>query len=286
MSETTNAPDANRNHPATVVRSTRITPEDAAEVRQIVLQVHESAVYFPEGQNIGVSVPGPHPFGNKEHHRFYTLAAVHDNDAGAELEILVRRCFYIDEVSGEEYPGIASNYLCDARPGAAITLTGPHGTPFVIPADRTSNLLMLGAGTGIAPYRAFLRRIYAQAGDWQGQIRLFYGARTGMDMLYMNDLNNDLAMYYDQATFQAIQMVGKGYFGDEADALKQGVEAHGQAIWQLIQDPGTYVYLAGMDKVAAAFEAAMVGVAGSPESWEAARQRLVDEGRWAELTYR
>lgn len=286
MSETAYEPDASHDHQARLVGSTRLTPEAHAEVRQIVLQVNEPAFYFPEGQNIGVSVPGPHPFGNKVHHRFYTLAAVRGNDAGAELEILVRRCFYIDEVSGEEYPGIASNYLCDARPGDAITLTGPHRSPFAIPADKTSNLLMLGAGTGIAPFRAFLRRIYDQEGGWQGQVRLFHGARTGMDLLYMNDLNNDLANYYDQATFQAIQSVGQGYFGDDADALKHGVEAHAQMIWRLIQEPGSHVYLAGLDKVATALDAAMAAAAGSPEAWQAARQRLVDERRWAELIYR
>ncbi|MDD5366869.1 MAG: FAD-binding oxidoreductase [Gallionellaceae bacterium] len=285
MSETAYQPDVSHVHQASLISSTRLTPDDSAEVRQIVLQVSEPAYYFPEGQSIGVSVPGPHPFGNKAHHRYYTLAAVHGNKAGAELEILVRRCFYIDEVSGEEYPGIASNYLCDAQPGDAVTLTGPYRSPFIIPADKTSNLLMLGVGTGIAPFRAFLRRIYEMEGGWQGQVRLYYGARTGMDMLYMNELNNDLANYYDQATFQAIQSVSKGYFGDEADALKQGVEAHGEAIWQLIQDPRTHVYLAGMDTVAAAFEAAMAGIAGSQEAWQAVRQRLVDEGRWAALTY-
>lgn len=277
--------EATLTHEATVARSARLTPADTAEVRQIVLQVDEPAASFPEGQSIGVSIPGPHPFGNRDHHRFYTLAAVRDNDAGAELEILVRRCFYVDEVSGEEYPGIASNYLCDARAGDTIKLTGPHRSPFVIPADKTSNLLLLGAGTGIAPYRAFLRRIYEQEGGWQGQVRLYYGARTGMDMLYMNDLNNDLANYYDQATFKAIQAVGKGHFGDENEALKHGVTANAEAIWRLIQAPGTHVYLAGMDKVVEAFTAGMASVAGSPAAWQAARQKLVDEGRWAELTY-
>lgn len=276
---------ANPHHTATLIRTTRLTPDDTAEVRLIVLQVDEPAFYFPAGQSIGVSVPGPHPFGNKEHHRFYTLASVREGEKGAELEILVRRCFYTDEVSGEEYPGIASNYLCDAQPGAAITLTGPHHSPFVIPADKTCNLLMIGAGTGIAPYRAFLRRIYEQEGGWQGKVRLYYGARTGMDMLYMNDLNNDLANYYDQATFQAIQSVGRGYFSDEVEALRRGVEDHAEDIWQLIQEPGTHVYLAGMDKVASAFDAAMAKAAGSAEAWQAAKKSLVDERRWAELTY-
>ncbi|TCJ12814.1 oxidoreductase [Parasulfuritortus cantonensis] len=286
MSDTAYEADASSKHQATVLRSTRLTPEDTAEVRQIVFRVDGPAYYFPEGQSIGVLVPGPHPFGNKTHHRYYTLASVRGTDAGTELEILVRRCSYIDEVSGEEYPGIASTYLCDAKPGDSVTLTGPYRSPFMIPADKTCNLLLVGAGTGIAPFRAFLHHIYEQEKGWQGQVRLYYGARTGVDMLYMNDLNNDLANYYDQATFKAIQAIGGGYFVDEGEALRRGVRDHAREVWQLLQDPKTHVYLAGMEKVAAAFNAALGGISGAPEAWEAQRQRMIEERRWAELTYK
>lgn len=270
---------------ATLVSSSRITPASIAEVRQITLALNEPAYYFPEGQSIGVLIPGPHAFGNREHHRYYTISASRETDTGCELEILVRRCFYIDEVSGEEYPGVASNFLCDAQPGQSITLTGPHRSPFQVPADRTSNLLMLGTGTGIAPFRAFLRRVYEMEKDWQGKVRLFYGARTGTELLYMNDENNDLANYYDQATFQAVQSVSKGLLSDAGDALGQGIEAHGAEIWALVQDPKTHVYLAGMEKVVDKFDAVMAQVAGSKEAWQAARQQLVEEGRWSQLVY-
>lgn len=285
MSETTYEQGASNTYPATLVSSARITPASTAEVRQIRLRVSEPAFYFPEGQTIGVLVPGPHPFGSKVHHRYYTIAGAHGVESGSELELLVRRCFYIDEVSGEEYPGAASNYLCDAQPGDEITLTGPYRSAFMIPADKTCNLLMLGTGTGIAPFRAFLRRVYEQEKNWQGKVRLFYGARTGTDMLYMNDQNNDLGNYYDQATFQAVQSVGRGLLSDEGDALKHGVEAHAAEIWPLIQDPKTHVYLAGMDKVVPVFEETMAGAAGSMEAWQAAKQRLMDARRWSQLTY-
>jgi ferredoxin--NADP+ reductase len=285
MSETTYAQGASNTYQATLLSSERITPETTAEVRQIKLRVSEPAFYFPEGQTIGVLVPGPHPFGSKAHHRYYTIAGAQEVDTGSELELLVRRCFYIDEVSGEEYPGAASNYLCDAQPGEEITLTGPYRSAFMIPADKTSNLLMLGTGTGIAPFRAFLRRVYEQEKNWQGKVRLFYGAKTGTDMLYMNDQNNDLGNYYDQATFQAVQSVSKGLLSDEGDALKQGIEAHTAEIWALIQAPKTHVYLAGMDKVVPVFEATMARAAGSMETWQAAKQRLMDEKRWSQLTY-
>ena len=166
-----------------------------------------------------------------------------------------------------------------------ISITGPHRSPFRIPQDKTANLLMLGTGTGIAPFRAFLRRVYQEQSQWNGKVRLFYGARTGADMLYMNDINHDLSNYYDQATFQAIQSLSKGLLKDEGDALQNGVESHASEIWALLQDPKTHVYLAGMKKIAAAFDASMASMAGSDTQWQDFKQTLIDDKRWSELTY-
>ncbi len=270
---------------AVVQSSHRVTPETTDEVRKIVLRINEPSFYFLEGQNIGVLVPGPHDFGNKIHHRYYTIADARAQDGGVELELLVRRCFYIDEVSGEQYPGVASNYLCDAKEGAKVTITGPYRSPFKIPADQACNLLMLGTGTGVAPFRAFLRRIYEEQKGWKGKVRLYYGARSGTDMLYMNDLNSDLAQYYDEKTFKAIQALHSGVLSDDADALAQGVEDNAAEIWKLMQESRTHVYLAGMKKIADALDQAMGKVVGSEDQWRMVKQRMIEERRWSELTY-
>ena len=285
MSEFEFEPGVSNTTQAVVSASQRITPESTDEVRQIQLHIDEPSFYFLEGQSVGVVTPGPHPYGNKLHHRYYTIAKAAPAGDGVDLELLVRRCFYIDDVSGEQYPGEASNYLCDAKTGDAVTLTGPYHSPFKIPADNTSNLLMLGTGTGIAPFRAFLRRIYDEQKGWKGQVRLFFGARDGTGMLYMNDLNNDLAHYYDQDTFRAIQSVRGAFLDDAGDALKRGVEGHVDEIWSLLQSAKTHVYLAGMKKAATAFDAAMVKKAGSDEAWQAIKQGLIEDKRWTELTY-
>ena len=52
----------------------------------------------------------------------------------------MRRCFYIDEVSGERYPGVASNYLCDLRPDDTLTITGPYGQAFEAPKNPNAAL--------------------------------------------------------------------------------------------------------------------------------------------------
>lgn len=285
MSDIEFQPGTTETTEAIVQFSCRVTPEDTDEVRQIVLHINEPSFYFLEGQNIGVLVPGPHDFGNQTHHRYYTIANARALDNGVELELLVRRCFYIDEVSGEQYPGVASNYLCDAPVGAKIMIAGPYRSPFKIPADPTSNLLMLGTGTGVAPFRAFLRRVYDEQKGWKGKVRLYYGARNGMDLLYMNDQNNDLTQYYDEKTFRAIKALSSGILSDEADALAQGVEANAAEIWKLVQEAKTHVYLAGMKKIADALDQAMGKAVGSVEQWQMVKQRMVQERRWSELTY-
>ncbi len=55
------ASDIGPNYEAVVKESKRITPDNAAEVRHLVLQVQDPAFQYIEGQSIGVVVPGPHP---------------------------------------------------------------------------------------------------------------------------------------------------------------------------------------------------------------------------------
>lgn len=270
---------------ATIKASTRITGDNADEVRELVLSVDEPAFRALAGQNIGVLIPGPHPFGNPFHHRYYSVVSAQPSDEGTDIEILVRRCSYIDEVSGEEYPGIASQFLCDAAPGKQITLTGPYKAPFKVPADKSSNLLMIGTGTGIAPFRSLIKSVYAQNGGWQGKVRLFYGAKSGLDNLYMNERNNDLANYYDEATFEAYQAISPYSYADVNETLGKSLTQNGAKTWVLMQMPNTYVYLAGLQKQVAVFDKVMSEQAGSAANWQALKGRLQAEGRWAELTY-
>lgn len=287
MTENKPEPDTMRSCPAVVRESKRITPVTTEEVRHIVLRIDDPSFRFVEGQSIGVLVPGPHPFGNKFHHRYYSIANARNPMAGDEIEIdlLVRRCFYIDEVSGERYPGIASNYLCDARPGDKLAITGPYRSSFRIPANDSSNLLMIGTGTGIAPFRSFIQRVYKQRSTWKGKVRLFYGAETGMDLLYMNDVNNDLASYYDEATFKAFQAVNPRPLSRVEEALQNALQDNVAEAWSMIQDPKTYVFLAGTDKIVAALDKVMAAKAGSEEQWQRIKQQVVEEKRWSELVY-
>ncbi len=273
---------------AKVLETHRITPEGAPEVRNIMLNVIRPGFRYREGQTVGVLLPGPHAHGQEAHFRLYTIANTQETARVGEvdLELCVRRCFYIDEVNGEEYPGLASNYLCDARPGDTITLTGPFGDAFSIPEDNEANLLMIGTGTGIAPFRAFVRKIYDKRSDWKGQVRLFYGARTGVETLYQNEEFNDFANYYDEQTFRAFAGLSQRPWSQgEQHGLSQVLEDNAQAIWDLMQEPKTHVYIAGLSKTLESFYKAMAKAAGSESRLRWMREEMLEQNRWSELIY-
>jgi ferredoxin--NADP+ reductase len=272
----------------TVVENTPITPPNAKEeVRHIVLSLSNDAPSFVEGQSLGVHVPGPLPFGEKEHMRFYSVASSRLGEDGDSetISLCVRRCFYIDEVSGEKYKGVASNYLCDLRPGAKVPMSGPYEHAFKLPKDDTVNLLMIALGTGIAPFRAFVKHIYDTVGGWRGKVRLFFGARTGLEMLYMNDLKNDLSLYYEQKTFKAFEAVSPRPALEEPAAIDRTLEENADEVWGMLQEPNTYVYVAGVKAISKQLDRAFSKMAGSQEAWRKKKVGLESVGRWNELLY-
>lgn len=279
--------DISNPYTATVVKSERITPPETDEVRHIVLGVPDATFSPIEGQSIGVLVPGPHEFGNEHHMRLYSIASSRSGEDQnlSEVSLCVRRCFYIDEVSGEKYPGVASNFLCDRKPGETITITGPYGRQFQPPRDVTCNLLMIGVGTGIAPFRAFMKHIYEERKEWKGKVRLFYGARSGMELLYRNDLNNDLGLYYDQETFKAFEALSPRPHFDEPAQIGDEVKAHAEDVWSLIQDPKTYVYVSGLSSLEETLDEVLAELAGSEEAWKNLKQELIAHHRWSTLFY-
>jgi len=154
-----------------------------------------------------------------------------------------------------------------------------------MPPKTSDNILMIGTGTGIAPFRVFIQNIYKDEAGWQGNVRLFYGATSGMDLLYMNDLNDDLANYYDEKTFQAFCGLESRPWSKESEGLERSIEENAEEIWSLIQQPNTYVYLAGLKDVAKTFNSKMAEIAGSEESWETLKHSLTQENRLSELLY-
>ena len=271
---------------ATVKKTERLTPTDAEEVREIVLEVRDSSFEVEVDQGFGVMVASTGEFGNAYHHRLYSVADLPGRKNGHPLvTMLVKRCSYVDEFSGELYHGIASHYLCDRRVGDEITITGPHKLPFEVPEDKSTNLILVGMGTGIAPFRAFVKHIYHNVKDWTGKIRLFYGARSGLELLYLNEKDGDLTNYYDKETFEAFQALSPRPHWSDPIALDEAIEARAAEILDMLALANTRIYVAGYEKVMDMLDKAFSNILGSKEKWETRKVELKAGGKWAEIIY-
>jgi sulfite reductase (NADPH) flavoprotein alpha-component len=113
--------------------------------------------------------------------RMYSIAssqAAHPN----EVHTTVRVVRYTSH--GMERQGVASGHLGERAPvGATIPIFLHENNAFRLPEDTSAPVIMIGPGTGIAPFRAFLeeRQATGQTGDnW-----LFFGEqRSVSDYLY------------------------------------------------------------------------------------------------------
>jgi sulfite reductase (NADPH) flavoprotein alpha-component len=90
------------------------------------------------------------------------------------------------ELLGKQRLGVASTQLRDrAPPGTEIPVYHHPAPHFRLPADDVP-IIMIGPGTGIAPFRAFLEERAARGA--KGRSWLFFGARNSCDFLYGDEL--------------------------------------------------------------------------------------------------
>lgn len=96
-------------------------------------------------------------------------------------------------LSGQgRYQGVASSYLASLQPGDRVSLAvRPSNSRFHPPADPRTPIIMICAGSGIAPFRGFLQERAAQkaAGQDVGPALLFFGTTDPeVDYLYYDEL--------------------------------------------------------------------------------------------------
>ncbi|MCR9017506.1 ferredoxin-NADP reductase [Aquiflexum gelatinilyticum] len=271
---------------AKVRKTKRLTPANTEEIREIMLEVEDPGFQCQVDQSFGVLVKHDSEFGNEYHHRLYSVADIPSKkDGKTHLTMLVKRCSYVDDFNGELYQGVGSSYLCDREVGDVITVTGPFELPFKIPEDKNANLILIGMGTGIAPFRAFVKHIYADVKDWKGKIRLFYGAKSGLELLYLNDKDGDLTSYYDEATFEAFHALSPRPHWEDPISLDAAIEERAEEVLEMLSYSNTYIYIAGYEKVKENLNKAFINIMGSKEKWENRKAELIAGKKWAEVIY-
>jgi ferredoxin--NADP+ reductase len=276
-----------KKYKAIVQKTERLTPADTEEVREIELEVQDKSFDCQVDQSFGVLVNvKKSEFGNPYHHRLYSVADLPAKSAGkTNITMLVKRCSYVDEFNGEVYLGVGSNFLCDRKVGDEVTITGPFELPFRAPEDKTANLILIGMGTGIAPFRAFIKHIYKNVRDWKGKIRLFYGAKSGLELLYLNDKDGDLTNYYDEDTFEAFAALSPRPEFSDPIALDAAIESRAEEIIEMLSKSNTYIFVAGYDKIHENLNKAFSKILGSKEKWETRKAELIAGKKWAEVIY-
>jgi ferredoxin--NADP+ reductase len=278
--------DTRKQYFATVKKTRRLTPEDTEEVREIVLEVKDPAFNCEIDQSFGVLINISDDFGNTMHHRLYSVADLPKRTKNkTSITMLVKRCDYVDEISGELYEGIASNYLCNRKVKDEISITGPYELPFSVPENKGANLILIGMGTGIAPFRAFIKHIYDNLKGWKGRIILLYGAKSGLELLYQNEKEDDLTSYYNQETFEAIHAFSPSPLWQDPTLIDRSIEERSEEILALLSELDTYIYVAGHEKVKEGLDAAFAKIMGSQEKWDNRKAELIAGKKWVELIY-
>ncbi|MEI5639842.1 MULTISPECIES: assimilatory sulfite reductase (NADPH) flavoprotein subunit [unclassified Pseudoalteromonas] len=103
--------------------------------------------------------------------RLYSIAS---SQAEVEEEVHLTVAVVEFDAFGEQHLGGCSGYLAKrAEEGCQVKVFSEHNDNFRLPADNNTPVIMVGPGTGIAPFRAFLQE--REAREAQGENWLFFG---------------------------------------------------------------------------------------------------------------
>lgn len=168
--------------PATVERSEAV----GVDVRRLLLRTAEPLDYRP-GQYVDLLTPDGTA-------RSYSLASLPESGA---LELHVRR------IEG----GAVSPWLHALEPGDTLGVRGPFGQCFYTPDAAERALLLVGAGTGLAPLLG-IARAAVQAGH-RAPIDLVHGALEP-ERLYLREELRDFAARETNVKVHACVLRGAG----------------------------------------------------------------------------
>ncbi|MGA9784036.1 MAG: oxidoreductase, partial [Terracidiphilus sp.] len=170
---------------------------------------------------------------------------------GNSVDLSIRVVRY--ESYGRDRLGVCSGQIGERTPpGGKLPIFVHSNQNFRLPADPDARVIMVGPGTGLAPFRAYLQHKQAGCGRWP--MWLFFGdQRASEDFLYRDELLGwqksgllerlDTAFSRDQAS--------KVYVQDR-------IREHAEEIWRWLDD-GAYFYVCGDSKrMAPDVEAAML----------------------------
>ncbi len=189
------------------------------------------------------------------------------------------------DIGNRRRHGVCSTYLADRlAPGHRVKVYAQKAHNFALPSDPNVPIVMIGPGTGVAPFRAFLQE--RQATEAPGRNWLFFGhQRSQCDFFYEDEFK---AM--KDAGFLTRLSLAWSRDGNEKIYVQERMREVGRDLWTWLDD-GAHIYVCGDAKrMAKDVELALVDIVaahGSVSGEEAVIfvSELKKKGRYQQDVY-
>ncbi len=261
--------------------------------RHMTFDLSGGDLHYVEGQSIGIIPPGTDDKGNAHKLRLYSIASTRhgDNLDDKTVSLCVRKLEYKHPETGELVEGVCSSYLCNLKPGDDVAITGPVGKEMLLPSDEDANIIMIATGTGIAPFRAYLWRMFKEGElnpeyNFKGLAWLFFGIPKTPNILYQEDLEAMVEKYPDNFRMDyAISREQKNSEGGKM-YIQHKIAERADELWELIQNPKTHTYICGLKGMEGGIDEALSAAASkNGVDWTTYRKQMKKEHRWHVETY-
>ena len=168
--------------------------------------------------------------------RLYSISSSHNATPG-RLSLTVDIVRYV--VGKRRRHGLASSFLADrVQPGDQLKVYVQKAHGFALPQNPETPIIMIGPGTGIAPFRAFLHD--RKATKAPGRNWLFFGhQRSASDFFYADELN---AMK-NEGFLTRLSLAWSRDSGEKF-YVQDRMREVGRDLWNWLAD-GAHVYVCG-----------------------------------------
>lgn len=255
-------------------------------VRHLTFDISEGDLRYLEGQSIGIIPPGTDDNGKPHKLRLYSIASTRHGDHVDDktVSLCVRQLEYKHPETGETVYGVCSTYLCNLEAGADVAITGPVGKEMLLPNDEDATVIMLATGTGIAPFRAFLWRMFKEQHEdykFKGLAWLIFGVPYTGNILYKEELEKLAADFPDN--FRLTYAISREQ--TNADGSKMYVQSrvveYADELFEMLQNPKTHVYMCGLKGMEPPINETFTQEAEKRSmNWDEFRKSMKKQERW------
>ena len=167
--------------------------------------------------------------------RLYSIASSAEYHDG-EIHLIVKVVQYKDE-HGKIHKGLCSNYLSELKEGDKLNFSIKPNDIFRLPED-SKDIIMVGPGTGIAPFRGFLSERAARGAS--GKNWLFFGTQHfATDFLYQTEIQE----FVEQDILNNISLA---FSRDQKEKIyvQNRIKESGEELFAWLE-AGAYFYVCG-----------------------------------------